>query len=96
MAMIVVLFPVSDDEPSLRPAMVEEFARLGLTNVALLRDDSIAGLVLEGWAFDARDGPRAAHAVAGAREGLRTLHPLAHMAVSAAHPSLSRREQGNA
>jgi hypothetical protein len=96
-AMVVVLFPVSDAEPSLQPAALEELARLGVTSIALLRGDSIAGFVLEGWAFDPRDGPRAAHAVAGTREGVRMLQPLAHMAVSStADPSVSRKEEGNA
>jgi hypothetical protein len=82
--MVVILFPVSDDEPRLQPAALEKLARLGITSVALLRDTSVAGLVLEGWAFDPRDAPQAACAVAGAREDLRTLEPLAQMAVSAA------------
>ena len=82
--MVVILFPVSDEEPRLRPAALEKLARLGITSVAVLRDTSGAGLVLEGWAFDPRDAPQAASAVAGAREDLRTLEPLAQMAVSAA------------
>jgi hypothetical protein len=83
-AMVVVLFPVSDDEPRLRPAALDELARLGVTNVAVLRDTSVAGLVLEGWAFDPRDAPRAASAVTGVREDLRMLQPLVHMAVAPA------------
>jgi hypothetical protein len=91
--MVVVLFPVSDDEPSLQPAALEELARLGITSVALLRDPSLAGLVLEGWAFDTRDAPQAASAVAGARNGLRLLQPVVHMAVSpAAVPASDRKE----
>jgi hypothetical protein len=82
--MVVVLFPVSDDEPTLRPGALEELARLGVTNVALVRDGSTAGLVLEGWAFAVEAAPQAACAVAGASDGVRTLHPLAQMAVSAA------------
>lgn len=93
MAMVVVLFPVSDTEPSLQPAVLEELARRGITSIALVRDDSLAGVVLEGWAFDPRDATRAAHAVAGVREGLRVLQPLVHMAVSAAAaPSGNRKE----
>jgi hypothetical protein len=82
--MVVVLFPASDGEPMLRPGALEELARLGVTNVALLRDGSTAGLVLEGWAFGAEAASQAACAVVGACEGVRTLHPLAQMAVSAA------------
>jgi hypothetical protein len=83
-AIVVVLFPASDKEPTLRPGALEELARLGVTNVALLRDGSTAGLVLEGWAFEVETAPRAACAVAGACDDVRTLHPLAQMAVSTA------------
>jgi hypothetical protein len=81
--MVVVLFPASDEEPTLRPGALEELARLGVTNVALLRDGSTAGLVLEGWAFAVEAAPQAA-SVVGACDDVRTLHPLAQMAVSAA------------
>jgi hypothetical protein len=91
--MVVVLFPVSDEEPRLQPGALEQLARLGVTSVALLRDTSIAGLVLEGWAFDPSDAPRAASAVGGVREDLRLLQPLVQMAVSAtAAPSGDRKE----
>ena len=84
-AMVVVLFPASDEEPTLRPAALEQLARLGVTNVALLRDGSTAGLVLEGWAFAVEAAPQAACAVAGACDDVRTLHPIAQgSAVSAA------------
>lgn len=84
MAMTVVLFPVSDEEPKLKPAVLEELARLGVTSIALLRDTTVAGLVLEGWAFDSRNASRAAGAVAGAGHELQVLEPLVHMAVSTA------------
>ena len=83
MAMIAVLFPISDEEPKLEASALEELASLGITSVALLRDSSIAGLVLEGWAFDARDGERAARAVAGTSHGIQTLRALVQMSVSA-------------
>jgi citrate lyase beta subunit len=83
-AMVAVLFPISDEEPKLEASALEELARLGITSVALLRDSSIAGLVLEGWAFDARDVERAARAVAGTSDGVQTLRPLVQMSVSAA------------
>jgi hypothetical protein len=82
-AMVAVLFPISDSEPKLEASVLEELASLGITSVALLRDSSIAGLVLEGWAFDARDVERAARAVAGTTDGIQTLRPLVHMSVSA-------------
>jgi hypothetical protein len=83
-AMVVVLFPVSDGEPALQPAALERLAHLGVTSVSLLRDESTVGLVLEGWAFDPARACEAACAVAGACDDVRTLHPLMQMAVSAA------------
>ena len=81
--MVLVLFPVSDEEPALQPVALGELARLGVTSVSLLRDEQTAGVVLEGWAFDPARAIEAASAVAGDREGIRTLQPLMQMAVSA-------------
>ena len=92
MAMVVVLYSVSDDEPRLRLEGFEELAQLGVTSVALVRDRCVAGLVLEGWAFDPGDASQAACAVAGSREGIRMLHPLAHLAVSSVAPPGDRKE----
>lgn len=93
MAMVVVLFPVSDDEPRVERAALEELARLGVTSIALLRDPTLTGLVLEGWTFDLRDAQRAVRAVAGASEDIRMLRPLAQMAVSSAVPLQSDRKE---
>lgn len=82
MALVVVLFPVADAEPRLESAALEELANLGVTSLALLRDSCVAGVVLEGWAFDLRDAQRAVRAVAGASEGVRTLQPVVQMGVS--------------
>jgi hypothetical protein len=80
--MVLVLFPVSDEEPALQPAALATLARLGVTSVSLLRDEQTAGLVLEGWAFDPARAGEAARAVAGTRARFRTLQPLVQMAVS--------------
>lgn len=86
MAMIVVLVPSSDAEPSLPPAAVSELARLGVTSVAVVRDERTLGLVVEGWAFDPSRSAGAVVAAIGAqRSQVRTLRPLLHMAVSTAH-----------
>lgn len=82
--MVLVLFPVSDEEPTLQPAAFATLARLGVTSVSLLRDEQTAGLVLEGWALDPAQTGEAARAVSGAREGFRMLQPLVQMAVSPA------------
>ena len=83
MAMIVVLLPAAEEEFCLRPHHVHELARLGVTNVALLRDGQALGIVLEGWAFDPKRSSRAAAEALGARTA-RTLHPVLQMAVASA------------
>jgi hypothetical protein len=80
--MVLVLFPVSDEEPALQPAAIATLARLGVTSVSLLCDEQTAGLVLEGWALDPARAGEAACAVAGTRASFRTLRPLAQVAVS--------------
>jgi len=82
--MVVVLFPVSSEAPTLQPGALAELSRLGVRSVSLLRDKRTAGLVLEGWAFDPARADEAASAVAGSRRGIRTLQPLMQMAVSVA------------
>jgi hypothetical protein len=84
--MVLVLFPVSDEEPALQPAALAMLARLGVTSVSLLRDEETAGLVLEGWALDPARADEAATAAAGARGGVRILQPLMQMAISV-HPT---------
>ena len=67
--MVLVLLPVTDEEPVLPPAALAALARLGVTSVSLLRDEESAGIVLEGWALDpARRRRRRACSPAGARE----------------------------
>lgn len=85
MAMLVVLVPASDAEPSLQQAAVSELARLGVTSVTLLRDDHTVGFVVEGWAFDpSRSAQAVVAAVAGGSSHARTLLPLLELAVSTA------------
>jgi len=81
--MMMVLLGARNCEFSLRACQVDVLARLGITNVALLRDERTMGIVLEGWSFDpARSSGAAAEAVGAT--GARTLHPVLHMAVSTA------------
>jgi len=83
---MVVLLEASDAEFSVRPEQVAQLARLGVSNLALVRDAETVGIVLEGWLFDpARSG---AAAMCGLAADGRALHPVLHMAVStAAAPS---------
>jgi hypothetical protein len=81
--MVVLLVGPAEQHSCLRPDHVHELARLGVTNVALLRDEQAVGIVLEGWSFDPTQSSLAAAEAVGAL-GARTLHPVLQMAVSTA------------
>ena len=83
MAMVVVLVRNPAGEVSLGPESLHRLAELGVTNIALVRDEQTTGFVLEGWAFDPRRSTDAAvTTLVGDAHGARTLHPLTQMAVS--------------
>jgi hypothetical protein len=52
MAMLVVLLQAAEGDVPLGSVAVSSLARLGVTNVAVLRDEQTICVVLEGWAFD--------------------------------------------
>jgi hypothetical protein len=82
--MVLVLLGDADGEFCLRQELVSKLARLGVTNVALVRDEQAVGIVLEGWLFDPARSASAAVEAIGAGTGARTLHPIMHLAVSTA------------
>lgn len=74
MAMLVLLLDTRSSVTSIDPATATRLAELGVTNIALLRNDTTVGVVLDGWAFDpARSGTEAASIFGDAA---RTLHPV--------------------
>jgi hypothetical protein len=83
-AMMVVLLDDVTGEFCLREELVASLARLGVTELAVVRDARTVGVVLEGWLFDpARSAGAAAEAV-GATSRARVLHPVLQLAVSTA------------
>jgi len=82
--MMVVLLEASDAEFSVRPEQVAQLARLGVSNLALVRDADTVGIVLEGWLFDPARSVDAAAAALGADGAAKSLQPVMHMAVTSA------------
>jgi hypothetical protein len=81
-AMMVVLLEGPDGEFCLRSDLVSKLARLGITNLAVVRDRQTVGIVLEGWTFDPVNFADTATAAVAA--GGRTLRPVMQLAVSTA------------
>ncbi len=64
-----------------------QLAKLGVTNVTLLRDADTVAIVLEGWAFNPTKSARAAAAALGDATTCRVLEPALDVAVSNANTS---------
>jgi hypothetical protein len=80
---MVVLVDAEPGAGALDPAAATKLARLGVTSVTVVRDESGIGVVLQGWAFDPLlAGDQAAAIVGGTHRLVRTLHPLLQTAVS--------------
>jgi hypothetical protein len=70
-------------EPVVGPEAAERLARLGVTRISLLADDSGIGVVLEGWAFDPAGIDDAVRAMfPGGGADIRIFHEIEHVAVS--------------
>lgn len=82
---MVLLVDDAEGAFAVREDQASELARLGITSVAVVRDERLVGVVLEGWLFDPVRSGRAASDTVAARLGARTLHPVMHLAVSAAN-----------
>jgi hypothetical protein len=82
-ALVVLLVDGPDGAISVGPGTADRLARLGVTNVAVVRDHQATGLVLDGWLFDLASAPEAARAIVGPDRPFRVLEPLIQMAVSA-------------
>ena len=82
MAMMMVLLDEANGDFSFRQELVETLARLGVTSVAVLRDQGTVGIVLEGWLFDPARSADTVVEGFGAESGARTFHPVLQLAVS--------------
>jgi len=81
MAKALMLWPVKADV-RVGSTAAARLARLGVTSVALLRDDETVAIVLDGWAFDPARSARAAAAALGDASLCRVLQPALDVAVS--------------
>jgi hypothetical protein len=78
--MMVVLLEASEGEFCVRSEQISQLARLGVSNLALVRDRQTVGIVLEGWLFDPAQSGTAA--LSGLASSGRVLQPVLQMAVS--------------
>ena len=83
MGTMVVLVESEAQDLSLDSRALAELATLGVTTLALVRDDRAVAVVLEGWAFAPRDSAAAAVAIVAAdHRTARALLPVGEMALA--------------
>jgi len=85
MAMVMLLVEDDGDDVAISSRMANELANLGVTSIAICRDQRTMGIVLEGWAFDPASADQAARYIVDAPGLRRVLLPALRLAVSAAH-----------
>lgn len=82
MAMLLILLPAGT-KTCLRSEAVSALARVGVTSLALVRDERSTGVVVEGWAFDPIGSAEAViAAVSGRSREARALQPVMEMTLT--------------
>jgi hypothetical protein len=81
-AMVVILIAGEANDVSLDADALGILAELGITSLALLRNDDTLALVADGWAFDPASSRQAVEALVVTDRPVRTLHPVGHMWVT--------------
>lgn len=85
---LVLLLANQSPGAEVGPAVAQELATLGVTNLSVLRDEQTTAVALEGWAFDpSRSADAAVRAVSPDRSAVRVLRPVIESTVLAPHPS---------
>lgn len=79
MAILVVMLPAGANA-RLHPDAATDLARLGVTSLAIVRDDRSIGVVLEGWGFDPIGSAEdVLSAICGRSRRARILRPVMEM-----------------
>jgi len=90
--MVVILISGDESNLLLDSRALERIARLGITSLALLRDDDLVALVVEGWAFDAANSRHVVESLVSSTDRpVRTLQSLGHMVIEG--PGLQSRPE---
>lgn len=82
MGVLVLLVANEDPSAEMRPAVVEQLAKLGVTDLSVLRDEQTTAISLAGWAFDpSRSAEAAARAVTTEGGTVQVLRPVLESAI---------------
>ena len=79
--MLLILLPAGA-KTCLRSEAVSALARVGVTSLALVRDERSTGVVVEGWAFDPIGSAEAVIAAVSGTRAARALQPVMEMTLT--------------
>jgi len=82
MASLMLLLDGADTDVAVGQAEAKGLARLGITALAVFRDETTLGVVLDGWAFAPEAGEEAARVLLPAGQQLRLLTPVLEVSLS--------------
>jgi len=82
MSIVLLVLDVADAPFAVGAQAGRKLARLGVTRVAVMQDDTTLGVLLEGWAFDATSTSRAIDALDVPGMNARVLLPVLDVSVS--------------
>ncbi len=84
MTLVMLVGGAEADEPALGSRTTRLLSDLGVTRVAVLRGEQTTAVILEGWAFDPRDGSTAAGVLfPDAARSVRTFREVADVTLTA-------------
>lgn len=82
MGVLVLLVANDESAAEVGPAVVQQLAQLGVTDLSVLRDEHTTAVSLAGWAFDpTRSAEAAARAVAADEGTVQVLRPVLESAI---------------
>ncbi len=79
MSMILIL---TDQLDALESETMIRLGGLGVTNVTLLEEPSVAGILIQGWAFERRSAREVVELLTAERSGVRVPQPVMQVSVS--------------
>jgi len=91
MASLMLLLDGPDADVAVGQAAARGLARLGITALALFRDETTLGVVIDGWAFASGAADEAARVLLPGGRRLRVLPPVFELALSTIPPDTTER-----
>jgi len=94
MASLMLLLDGADTDVAVGQEVARGLARLGITALAVFRDETTLGVVIDGWAFAPEAGEEAARVLVSDGQPLRVLPPVLEVSLSSVPLATTERRSG--